>query len=129
MKGNFVQRNKKERDRKEKELHLFLVEFAGNLSVRVSGKQSSLNLSIFLFFLSFFFFFFFFFLVLSKFQSSLNFESSLRFFSAEFSVEFSFSWNFFQSKFLGRTSVVDLHLLLFLGKLHSRSEWRNQSAG
>ena len=81
----------------------------------------------FLFF-SFFFFFFFF---IKKFQSSLNFESSLRFFSAEFLVEFSFSWIHFQLNFLGRTSVVDFHLclLLFLGELHSWSEWRNQSAG
>ena len=52
----------------------------------------NLNLSIFLFF-----------------QSSLNSESSLGFFSAEFSVEFSFSWIFFQLNFLGRTSVVDFH--------------------
>ena len=37
-------------------------------------------------------------------------------------------WSFFLPNFLGRTSVVDLHLFLFLAKLHSRSEWRNQSA-
>ena len=42
-----------------------LVQFGDNLTERVSGKQSS-----------------------------LNFESSLRFFSAEFWVEFSFSWIF-----------------------------------
>ena len=66
---------------------------------------------------------------IEKFQRSLNFEFSLRFFSAEFSVEFSFIWILFQLNFLGRTSVVDFHLFLFLGKLHSRSEWRNQSAG
>ena len=40
-------------------------------------------------------------------------------------------WIFFHLNFLGRTSIVDFHLflLLFLKELHSRSEWRNQSAG
>ena len=57
------------------------MQLAGNLAERVSRKQSSLNLSIFLFLFCF----------IEKFESSLNFESSLRFFSAEFSVEFSFS--------------------------------------
>ena len=61
-----------------------LGQFSGNLSERVSGKQSSLNLSIFLFFFCF----------NEKFQSSLNFELSLWFFSSEFLVEFSFSWIF-----------------------------------
>ena len=46
----------------------------------MSGKQSSLNLSIFVLFL-----------FVEMFQSSLNCESSLKLFSAEFSVEFSFS--------------------------------------
>ena len=82
-------RNKKERDRKDKVLQFF-IQFVGNLFERVSGKESSLNLSLFLFFSCF----------IEKFQSSLNFESSLRFFSAEFSVEFSFSWIFFQLNFL-----------------------------
>ena len=63
-----------------------LLQFAENLRERASGKQSSLNLSIFLF-LCFFFF-------IEKYQSLLNFESSWRFFSAEFSDEFSFRWIF-----------------------------------
>ena len=50
-----------------------LSAICGNFSERVSGKQSSLNLSIVMF------------------QFSFNFESSLKFFSVEFSVEFSFS--------------------------------------
>ena len=45
---------------------------------------------------------------IEMFQSSLNCESSLKFFSAEFSVEFSFSY------FSRRLSLI---LLLFLGKL------------
>ena len=68
-------------DRKDKLLQIS-VQFVGNLSERVSGKQSSLNLGIFFFFFGF----------IEKFQSSLNFESSLRFFSAEFSIKFSFRW-------------------------------------
>ena len=51
-----------------------------NLSERVSGIQSSLNLSIFLLFC-----------FVEIFQSSLSCKSSLKFFSAEFSVEFSFN--------------------------------------
>ena len=87
FKWNLIQ---KEQERKEKDkVWQLFVQFAGNLSERVSGKQSSLNLSIFLFF-----FFFFFFCFIEKFQSSLKFESFLRFFSAEFLVEFSFSWIF-----------------------------------
>ena len=40
-------------------------------------------------------YFSFLFCFIEKFQSSLNFECSLRFFSAEFfSIEFSFSWIF-----------------------------------
>ena len=63
-------------------------------------KQSSLNLSIF-----------FLFCFVEMFQSSLNCESSLKFFSAEFSVEFSFIW------LTCRISVVDFRwiLLLFFG--------------
>ena len=40
-------------------------------------------------------------------------------------------WIFFQLNFLGRTLVVDFYLfwLLFLGELHSWSEWRNPSVG
>ena len=97
----------------------YLVQLGGNLSERVSRKQSSLNFSLFLFFFCF----------IEKFQSSINFEFSLRFFSAEFSVELSFSRIFFQLNFLSRTSIVDFHLFLFLGKLHSRVEWQNQSDG
>ena len=99
----------------------FLIQFSGNLSEKVSGKQSSLNLNIFLFFYCF----------IEKFQSSLNFEFSLRFFSTEFLVEFSFCWIFFQLNFLGRTSVVDFHLflLLFLAEIHSWSEWQKPSPG
>ena len=58
-----------------------LVQFAGNLSERVSGKQSSLNLNIFPFF---------FFLFCRKVSEFIEFEFSLRLFSTEFSVEFSF---------------------------------------
>ena len=74
-----------------------LVQFAGNLSERVSRKQSSLNLSIFLFFSIFLSFFLFFYRKVSEFIS-------LRFFFAEFSVEFSFSWIF----------LVELHLSTFI---------------
>ena len=59
----------------------FLVQFAGNLFLRVTGKQSSLNLSIFLFF----------FLFYRNVSEFFEFASSLRFFSTESSVEFSFS--------------------------------------
>ena len=65
FKREFYTKKAKERDRKNKVLQIF-VQFAGNLSERVSGKQSSLNLSIFLFF---------FFCFIEKFQCSLNFES------------------------------------------------------
>ena len=73
----------------------------------------------------FFFSFLFLFCFVEMYLSSLNCESSLKFFSAEFSVEF------ISVVLLGRISVVDFHLilLLFLGKLHSRNEWRNPSAG
>ena len=54
LKEILYKRNKKEKDRKDKVLQM-LVQFAGNLSERVSRKQSSLNLSIFL--CNFFFFF------------------------------------------------------------------------
>ena len=84
LKGNFIQRNKKGRGRKDKVLQIFSTICRKE---NVSRKQSSLNLCLFLFFFSFFFFFCF----IQKFQSSLKFEFSLRFFSAEFSVKFSFS--------------------------------------
>ena len=69
---------KKESD-EDKVLQIFST-ICRNLSERVSGKQSSLNLSIFLFFFCF----------IEKFQSSLNLESSFKFFSVEFKVEFFF---------------------------------------
>ena len=71
------ERNKKERDRKDKVLQI-LEQFDGTY-LSVSGKQNSLNLSIFLF------------CFVEKFQSPFNFESSLKFFQEEFFVEFSFS--------------------------------------
>ena len=76
----------------------------------MSGKQSSLNLS--------FFFLFLFYRKVLKFIK----------FRVFFKVLFRriFGWIFFQLNFLGRTSIVAFHLFLFLGKLHSRSEWRNQ---
>ena len=89
FKRNFIQRNKKKKGIEKIKYCKFLEQFAGNLSGRMSGKQSSVNLSLFPFFFFFFFFFF-----IEKFQSSLNFEFSLRLFSAEFSVEFSFNWIF-----------------------------------
>ena len=92
FKGNFIQRNKKERDRKDNVLQI-LSTICGNRSEIESRKQSSLNLSLFLFFFCF----------IEIFQSSLNFKFSLRFFSTEFSVEFSFSW----------ISVVNFHLIWF----------------
>ena len=98
-----------------------LVQFAGNLSGRASGKQSSLNLSIF---------FVFFYFVL--FSGDVSEFIQLRVF---FKVIFSriLVLIFFLGRisfFLGRISVVNfrLILLLFLGKLHSRSERRNPSA-
>ena len=96
------------------------VQFAGNLSERLSGKQSSLNLSLFLFF----FFLFFFFLFYQKVSKFIKFR-------VFFKVLFRriLGWIFFLLNFLYRTSEVDFHLflLLFLGKLHSRSKERNQS--
>ena len=59
------------------------VQFAGTLSERVFFE-----------FEHFSFLFCFLFCFIEKFQSSLNFESSLRFFSVEFSAEFYFSWIF-----------------------------------
>ena len=109
LKGNFVQRNIKESDRKDKVLQI-LVQCAGNLSERGSRKRI---LWIWVFFFSFFVFFFLFFC--RNISEFFEFESSLRFFSAEFSVEFSFSWIFFPLEFLGRTSVVDFHCFYFLG--------------
>ena len=72
----------------------FLVQFAGNLSERVSGKQSSLNLSIFLFF--FFFLPFFFYRKVSEFFEFRVFFKVLfrRILRWIFSIEFSFSWIF-----------------------------------
>ena len=109
FKRNFIQRIKKERDRKDKVLQI-IVQFAGNLSERVSGKQSSLNLIFFF--------------------SSLFYRKVSEFF--EFRVFFKvlfrriLGWIFFPLNFLRRTSVFDFHLmlLLFLGELHSWSEWR-----
>ena len=57
-----------------------LVQFAGTYLRECPEKQSSLNLSIVLFFFCF----------VEMFQSSFNCDSSLKIFSAEFSVEFSF---------------------------------------
>ena len=75
----FNKRNKKERDRKDKVLQI-LVQFAGTYLRECPGKKSSLNLSTFF---SFYF--------CQNVSVFINFESSLKFFSAEFSVEFSFS--------------------------------------
>ena len=57
----------------------FFVQFTGTFLKECLGNKSSLNLRIFLSFFCF----------IEKFQSSLNFEFSLRFFSTEFSVECS----------------------------------------
>ena len=78
---NLIQRNKKENYRKDKVFQIFRTICRKLIWDRESGKQSSLNLSLFLYFFCF----------IEKFQTSLNFEFSLRFFSEEFSLEFSFS--------------------------------------
>ena len=85
------------------------MQFAATHLRECSGKQSSLNLCIFLFFFCF----------VEMFQFSFDCESSLKFFSAEFSVEFSFSC------LTCRISVVDFRsiLLLFLGKLFTFTVW------
>ena len=70
-------------------------------------------------------FIFFFFCFVEMFQRSLNYESSLMFFSAEFSVEFSFScltWKNFSSR-------LSFNFTFIFGKLRSRSVWRNLSGG
>ena len=76
----------------------FLVQFGGNLSERMSGKKSSLNLSIFLFF---------FFLFYQKVSNLIKFRV---FFKVLFRI--ILDWIFFQLNFLGRTSVVDFNLFL-----------------
>ena len=65
----------------------------------MSVKQRSLNLSIFLFFFCF----------IEKLQSSLNFQFSLRFFSAEFLVEFFFNWIFLVE--LQKSTFLYFHFL------------------
>ena len=71
-----------------------LVQFAGNLSEIVCGKQSSLNLSLFLFF----------FCLIEKFLSSLNFESFLSFFFCRI-----LGWIFSQLNFRSRTLETPYH--------------------
>ena len=132
------------------------VQFAGTYLRECSGNKV---LWIWVFFTSFFFG------LVDMFQSSLNCKSSLKFSSAEFSIEFSFScltwynfssWLLFNFTFISwkasgcleyvpaiqeannethlppvrsPNSYFHLILVLFLGKLHSRSKWWNQSAG
>ena len=69
-------RNKKERDRKDQVLQIS-VQFAGTYLRETKFLE--------------FEYFFFLFSFVEIFQCSFNFESSLKFFSAEFSVEFSVS--------------------------------------
>ena len=91
LKWNFIRWNKKERDRKDKVLQIFVL-FAGNLSESVSWKEC-LNLRVFLFFYQ----------IVSKFiKFRVFFKVLFRrilgwiFFQLNFLlVEFSFIWFFF----------------------------------
>ena len=102
------------------------MQFARKLSERMSRKQSSWNLSIFLFFSLLLCFLFFVFVFYQKVSEFIKFRIFLKVLYCRI-----LGWIFFQLNFLGRTSVVDFHLflLLFLGEVHSWSEWRNPSAG
>ena len=100
----------------EKIVLQILVQFVGNLSERVSGETKFFEFEYF----SFLFLFY---------QE----VSEIIKFRVFFKVLFSriLGWIFFQLHFFGWTSVVDFHLfsLLFLGELHSGSQWQNPSAG
>ena len=86
----------------------FLVQFDGTYLRECPGKQSSLNLSIFLLF----------FLFCRKVAEFIKLQVFFKVLLAEFSVEFSFShltWKSFSSR-------LSFNVTLFLGKLHSRSK-------
>ena len=111
FKRNFIQRNKKERNRKDKALQIFCTICGKHIWESVRETK----------FFEFEYFFFLFYRNVLKFIK----------FRVFFKVLFHriLGWIFFPLNFLGRTSLVDFHLYLFLGKLHSRCQWQNQSAG